>query len=360
MAKTYGENFVQEIQDTLELLKGYSGVDYTQDQIVAVIANIGFRTELFLKGIIFPAESSRKNFADVIENLSTVGISTDGVTSLHELRRAYNTAKHEPDPEMSILASIEIVKRALISAREIEGLKLGLSANYYNPIANRLFWFSAWDHFAQGDTEIHIYIPGSVLGSFAPPLFDIVNIDASKWDEFLVELSLIAEVKDGKGLIPDIQYNIFSAETDFVAAKVYEGDYRTLLAVLSKYELRQNLLQGLNRHDQSHSILISLILAAIDTLVVNLSHEEQSILILNHAHQIYAIPENLTSTEPIVTELIKLFSALSPEDRNSIRGPVWVGSETFFEHQNLCKAESEILKILITADNQVEVLWKKD
>lgn len=172
----------------------------------------------------------------LINGLSKFGLSEDLKTSLHELRKLYNNAKHSPTYKTSTDKILEILKETISCLKEIKEKNLG-----FDPIVNtyrRTVWIAGWDHYTTGDTEVHIMIPYD--GDRYIPSIDYFNITWSGWDEIINKFVSTEELLMGKEYFPRKVYSDLESERDFVDAGVFKGDYKTLVLELSKYVDEKN------------------------------------------------------------------------------------------------------------------------
>jgi len=355
---TYGEKFVAEIETAINSLERLIHIDYEEYQIRDYISSIGIKIEIFLKAVTFPNKNPRDNFHSFINELSSYGIEQNAIDKLHAFRRLYNNAKHAPNATITLLHSIEISKNTLEAIRQIVRNNIGMSGRQSSPNINRVYWIAAWDHYIGGDTEVHIILPGESKHWLGPPTFDIIYIRMEAWDTVKSELSNVGALKDGKNLIPKNLYDSFSAEGDFLAALVFEGDYRNLITVLAQYEKRQELLSGLNRHDSRQSMMLAYLLAAADVIGTVSNIDELKVAMIDRAHEVYAVPNDYNYSELIADNFVKLFCQLDYKDWQDITGPVWVSEEQYSKRSNNSKAKHNKYPIIIDSDNILVMLWK--
>lgn len=355
---TYGDQFLGEFQSTLDSLQKLTHVDYVEQQIRDHVSKIGGKTELFLKAVAFPRKNPRHDFVSFINELSTCGIDQQEIDRFHDLRRAYNIAKHNPTTSVTLLDSIDVVRDALATARVIVARNIGLCNSRVNPNANRVFWIAAWDHYIGGDTEVHVILPGDSEHWLGPPTFDIVYVNLSEWDVVKSELSDAGVLKDGKGLIPETQYETFRTDSDFLQAIVFEGDYRRLITVLAQHEKRQELIPGLNRHDTGHSMILAYLLAAVDVLGAVSSVDDLKEAITSRARDVYAVPDDYQHSDVLADGFVELFRQLDEKEWQNITGPIWLSEDRYTRRCEKCTAKHAKYDIAIDSDHVVVALWK--
>jgi len=186
--------------------------------------------------------------------------------NLHALRTAYNTAKHDPANVSGLLQTLRIVGEARRAIEHLIELRIGRVNESIASDLKRVFWVAVWDHYIHGDSEVHIILPTVSDRWLGPPTFDLIYVEAMAWDQIMKELSSDGSLAIGEGIIPKLQFEEFRQDDDFLEAWVFEGDYRTLITILARYELRQELLPGLNRQDRPGSMTLAFLLAAMDSI----------------------------------------------------------------------------------------------
>jgi hypothetical protein len=353
---TYGQNYRDSLSSAIDELERLSHAGYSEDDIRSVISIFGSQTELFLKSVVFPGSNARDDFFTNIERLGSLGTSPDDVDKFHAVRKLYNKAKHDPQHRITLLATSQTIRDLRDPVDKLIALAPGNCKSPKLPSATRVFWVCAWDHYIGGDTEIAIYIPGESDHWLGPPDLDRIYIKLSSWDDVKSQLSAIGELHDGRGIIPEAQYKLYSEEGDFLAALVFEGEYRDLMTILSSHELRQELLPGLNRQDTGRYMVIALLLAFLDVASDDAAGDLEGRLI-SHATSNYAVPDNYPHLKAITQSLVGMVSTVAPEDLIRLNGPHWVNADVFEKEMANAIGSYPDFKIIITPDLRVVQQW---
>lgn len=353
--KTYGQQFIDAFDAALESLTVLSHQDYSEEDVRHCISVIGAKAELFLKSIAFPSKNPRHNFASFIDEMVVCGVLATHIQYFHDLRDAYNDAKHDPNVRVTLIESINIINNARKTVAELISKNPGLTTAPVLPQSRRLFWIAAWDHYIDGDTEIHIILPGESQHWLGPPTLDIIYIKIDKWDAVKSELADIGVLRDGRDVLPEQQYTAFQTDSDFLQALVYEGEYRELLATLGKHEHRQKLLPGLNRQDSRHSMVLAFLLASIDVAPMA-SIESIKTDIQSRAFTAYAVPPNYRHTNAIAGGFIEMLSLIPISEWPKINGPIWLTKEKFDSQLPAAIAKHPDYQIIITSQYGIAMM----
>ena len=323
---TYGDNFLKDYISTLDQLAQLTHRAYEAQEVRDAVSKIGTKTELFLKSTAFPAKNPREDFHSFIEELSSVGIDQTHIDYFHALRKLYNDAKHAPNVEVTLLASITTVQDAQKTAQLIVTNSIGSSSDPIRSNSTRVYWIAAWDHYTSGDTEIHVVIPGESEHWLGPLTFDMVNIKALEWDDVKTKLGVAGKLSQPDGLIPQKQLDLFNEE-DFLAAFVWEGEYKALLNVLAQHELCQELIAGLNRQDTGHYMQTAFLMAMLDVVSTATSTDELGENIKTQATTCYGVPTDYKHTTHFIDGLIVFIQQIDQNLWVKIHGPKWLTDE---------------------------------
>jgi hypothetical protein len=354
--RTYGQQFIDTFDVTLTSLTALSHKDYSEEEVRQCVSTIGTKTELFLKSIAFPSKNSRHNFASFIDEMAVCGVSAAHVQNFHDLRIAYNNAKHEPNVSVTLVESIDVVANARKTAAELVSKNPGSATSPVCQQSRRVFWIAAWDHYISGDTEVQIILPGESDHWLGPPTLDYINIKLVEWDAVKSELADVGVLRDGRGIIPDKQYTAFNTDSDFLQALVYEGEYRELLAVMGKHELRQGLIAGLNRQDSGQWMVLAFLLATIDA-APNASPANLKAAIQAQAFAEYAVPPDYAHSDIIADGFVDMLSQIPEADWPQINGPLWLSKEKFDTQSAAAIAQHPEYKIVVTSQYGIAKLW---
>lgn len=330
--------------------------DFTTDHLRTLLKEAGSDLEIFIKTAAFPAKNQRDTFNQFIEELATVGVSVNIRDALHKLRGGYNDSKHNPAYEPRLAEVKAILKDACQALEMMRSFRFGKLHDTVKHKHRRVLWLFAWDHFIGGDTEIHICIPTGA--EMQPDNLDLVYVDGLKWDELVAELKRIGNFQLGPELFPVEIYKHVAAEGDFLAAGVFEGDYRQLMSTLAKYEYRQGLLPGLNRHDSQDSMFQAVALAAVDVanrLTARASRSELASSITNEAVENYAVPNKFRKLTPMVCIFADLLVSLDVSTLQILSGPTWV--QTLSEAQRASAlAYNQNVGVFIDAEGTLRLI----
>ncbi len=345
---THFENLTQQVLDAQVKLRQLTQIDYTSHDIKDILKDLGSNLEVFLKISAFPYKNQRHDFVQFINELLTVGIAQADIDVLHLLRTGYNNSKHNPQYEPRLLETINLINDVQLSLRKLRLMNFGRIKEQVPQKYKRVLWLFAWDHYNGGDTEVSIMIP-SFDKDLAPSLDDIY-IDISAWDAVVSDLKSVGAFEIGEQFFPKNLYDFYAGEGDFLAGGVFEGEYKYLIKTLAKYELRQGLLYGLNRHDSPISMLQALILAAVEvapTFGAEPSTDALEDHIKNVACNSYAVPSEYRHLEKLVKEVARLLEMLDFSLWQAVSGPTWLNIVHYNEAEQDALAISPELFIMI-------------
>ena len=310
-----------------------------------------------MKSVVLPGGNPRNTFEWFINELPTVAIDQPARSHLHAVRRKYNAAKHDPAIVIPLLEATQLVEDARTAVDEIAAKGVGSVAAVVNPHLQRVFWIAVWDHYAHGDSEVHVILPGESEHWLGPPTFDIIYVSISAWDAIVASLPLVGTFKSGKGLIPDARYDSFNSDSDFLGAWVFEGDYRSLITTLAQHELRQELIPGLNRHESSGSMILAFLLASVDVAGSIGNPKDLAPEIIKQATSVYAVPVEYRHSRYLADNLADMFQKIPHPDWSRISGPIWMGESGYGQFAPTSRAKHPKYSIIIDQDYVVRMLW---
>jgi len=345
---TYLEHLLQHFEIAISKVRELTRRDYTADDVKNMVVGCGSELEIFLKLAAFPAKNQRHNFIQFIDELKTVGVSQSDIDVFHELRLAYNASKHNPVHDPKLLEIEDLLRRVRNSLAKLTNFSFGCIAEQVPIRHRRVLWVFAWDHYIGGDTEVSIMIPSA--GDELPLSLDHIYINISAWETIKSELTAVGSIAFGKELFPQPVYEFFSNEGDFLAGGVFEGEYKNLLKTLAKYELRQDLLPGLNRHDSLFGMLQASILAMVEaapTFDTEPSIESLQTTIADISVNNYAVPADYPQLPKFVDLLATMLKQLDFSLWKAVNGPTWIGESPFSIATKDALALDEKLQILI-------------
>jgi hypothetical protein len=356
---TYLEHLLQKFDSATLEVRELSRNDYTFNDVKNIVVICSSELEIFLKLAAFPSQNQRYNFVQFIDELLTVGVSQIDIDTLHELRLAYNALKHNPMYEPQLLEVENLIKRVKSSLMKLITFSFGRISEQVAIRHRRILWFFAWDHFIGGDTEVSIMIP-SMADELPLPLDDIY-INMSDWYTVKSELISVGSVAFGKELFPERVYEFYSNESDFLAAGIFEGEYKDLIKTFAKYELRQDLISGLNRHDSFFSMFQASILAMVEvasTFETEPTKENLQIEILNCCVDNYAVPSEYQHLSKFVDSLTNLLKQLDFSLWKVLSGPTWISKLSFDIEKKYALVINNELNILFDKNGIVRIQLK--
>jgi hypothetical protein len=351
---TYGQAMISEINESLRLLNQYIIEGYDGADIKKLLSSIASATELFLKRDVFPTKNNQDNFYSYIEELKTHSISQAKVDFIHDIRVAYNGAKHDPNSVISILEVKDLIENLKIVVAEIVINGTGRVSTSVKATTTRVFWVCAWDHLTGGETEVTIFLPSEYDGFLGAHSVDRVSIDFSNWHDFKADLPNFGAVKPHEGLIPEGQVQFWLSEGDCLTPFVFEGEYSSLIICLSKYLKDIDLIPGLAREDDPVNLLQTTVMAVIDVYAndPNASKDLQCASALSLANNQYAIlPKFNDRIEPFIRKVVDVIDQESPKVKSALTGPIWVTKEAYDSSDSTYRDDN--IRTLIDSKNRV-------
>jgi hypothetical protein len=92
--KTHAQEFLSFIRNVNRDCIALAGCDHTPQDFKDLLIRVGASVEVFLKDHMYGGVNHR-NFVSLIDDLETFGVSAASRDLLHDLRLAYNKAKHD-------------------------------------------------------------------------------------------------------------------------------------------------------------------------------------------------------------------------------------------------------------------------
>jgi len=354
---TYGGKLLAELEEAKASLQKLTHINYDPSQVRDVLSIVGAKVEIFLKAIALPGRNPRNTFEWFIDELVNIPIDVAFREKLHLLRRRYNAAKHDPTVIIPLLEATQIVEDARASIFAIVEKNAGSVGVVINPYMHRVFWVAVWDNYIHGDSDVHIILPGESSHWLGPPTFDIIHIEISAWDSVKASLQLLGIFKTGQGLIPEKQYEVFNDDSNFLGAWVFEGDYRNLITTLAQYELRLDLLPGLNRHENRGSMILAFLLAGIDVVGSVADPTALAPAIIRQATAVYAVPADFQHLGSFADNLATMFQMIEHQEWSRISGPVWMSNPGYTSLAQTTLAKHSKYDIIVDRDYVVRMLW---
>ncbi len=346
--KTHAQEFLSFIRNVNWDCIARAGCDHTPQDFKDLLIRVGASVEVFFKDHVYSGVNRRK-FAALIDDLEAFGVSAAARVSLHDLRLAYNKAKHDPYYAAEIQSIMTVIRNCEVALKELTQLPLGTMRTSVPTSFRRLMWLSAWDHIIGGDTEIGIFLPASPEINM-PYDVDGIYIDMKKWDDAKAELAKVGKLCFAPSCTPERAYNFWSGEGDFLEAGSFEGDLRSMISVLGRFERVEDILPDLKRENQPRSMLAAALFAVVD-----LSSEgkltEDARLIAEDIVSVsanYAAPATSRYLKVYATKVAELVSSAPSTVRDGLSGPIWVSSVRYaqLEAERVAYIESPHLMIL--------------
>ncbi|GEN23973.1 hypothetical protein HCU01_19220 [Halomonas cupida] len=355
--ETYGKQILGVFSNERRLLGELAHTDYTEEDIRKKVSFLGGKLELFLKTIVFPASSSSGNLVSFISKAKNQGLPISEYQKLDSFRKLYNIAKHEPNASISLIETTKKLVDANAALKQLIDLNLGLTSLVVRPQSKRVFWIAAWDNFVGGITEIHIIIPGVSEHWLGPPTMDSIYINISDWGDFKSDLKEVGGLHSGFGIIPEKQIELFETDSDFLDSFAFEGEYRELLLITSKFERQQSRHPHLHRNNSSYSTLLVLLLALIDVLpTVDTSKLAEEIR--TQAVNLYGLSSDSPELDEKIHLLVEMANMVPNSLIGSVKGPLWLSPERFDEEKGSAIAKHSSLPIIVTKHLAIAMEWK--
>ena len=203
---------------------------------------------------------------------------------------------------------------------------LGMTSAPVEQVVNRLLWVSGYDVYVGGVTEVYVSLP--LPEDLFATHIDVVWIKGESWDEMKAELMATGSFFYGAEHFAPNVFESFE-EGDFINAGVWDGDYRLLVSILSRYEDRptaDELIPSLRRNDMRPAVLSSIALAAIDVATASptvLAAQQLAEAILKQADRTYAMPGVRPWVASAATHLADMIAQIPFSEWRELSGPYW-------------------------------------
>lgn len=323
---TRGEEILAAIEAALGLLDRLRLEHYEDDDIRTVVETLGSKVERFFKTAIFPGTPGKDTFDSVINRLKSAGVARIVRDQLHGFRDLYNDAKHDPDQRMRLKNAVDAICDARAALGTLINAGLGATNAPVESVLSRFLWVSAYDDYVGGLTDVYVSLP-LPDDVFATHL-DVVYIKGTAWDALKSDLLATGSFYYGaQHFTPDI-YARFH-EGDFLNAGVWDGDYRQLIQLLSKYEDRataSRLLPDLRRDHMFLAALSAVALAGVDVVrraSGSVPAQELQAAILARADDTYAMPSERPWVTMAARDLAQIINELPADAWPLLSGPFW-------------------------------------
>lgn len=335
-----------------------AGRDHSIEDYKLLLKQLGSAVEIFLKKHVYVGTQNTSTFENLINGLEKLGVKDNDRQSLHNLRRAYNDAKHNPSYQAPIQPVIKVLADARNALVAISDLRLGDIDQPCAATIRRLLWFAAWDHYIGGDTEVSIFLPCSSDIDF-PASFERIYLKMEDWNTVKAELSRAGVVCLGRDSVPAKFYDSWSREGDFLEAGSFEGDLRNMIRVFAAHERVEDILPQLKRENEPYSMLAAALFATTDlahcgTLPDNV--EEAAEAIIGVARDNYAAPDTSALLQQFASSIASMIYRCPMEMRSLLSGPLWTGEVRYTELRSESLLEADNLKLLIMNDGRLVTL----
>lgn len=323
---TRGDEMLLSFAQALTALEELRLEHYVDDDIREVVEPLASKVERFFKSSIFPGTPGTESFDTVINRLKTSGVSKTTRKELYDFRELYNGSKHDPLHPIQLRTCIETVRIARDAMISVIEKNLGTTATPVATAVSRTLWVTAYDVYVGGVTEVYVSLPWP-NDDFATHL-DIVWVKGTAWDNLKAELLSTGSFHYGPdNFTPEI-FRKFN-EDDFVNAGVWDGEYRQLIQILSKYEDRATagrLIPDLRRDHMSTAVLSAIAMAGVD-VASQASHilpcADLANAILTRADDLYAMPAERPWVKEAADEIAALLVQLDFDLWATLVGPFW-------------------------------------
>lgn len=324
---TRGEEITAAFEVALAALDELRLEHYEETSVRLIVERLGSRLERFFKTAVFPDAAATDTFDTLINRLKSVGTDKSTRAQLHALRDLYNGAKHDPAAPVRLKRAVDTITAARVAVQSLVATGIGATAAPIERVISRLLWVSAYDVYVDGVTEVYVSLP-LPEDIFATHL-DIVLIDGLAWDAMKTELLATGCFHYGGEHFDPAVYARFGQEQDFLNAGIWDGDYRQLIRVISKYENRPTaarLIPNLRRDHMSIAVLSAIALAGVDVAsaaATPLAVDELKAAILKHADEVYAMPDERSWVRAAAAGLAELIVQLPFAAWAQLSGPFW-------------------------------------
>lgn len=267
--RTKGESLKDKIVDSISEIERLIGITYTEDNYSKLFKILGGEIEKFLKSVVYQNNANNKNFFDLINDLSSLGISTDSIDFLQTFRLTYNGYKHNSTFSIEIFEAKYILENISESIDELISKNTGTinQSNYKQ--TKRMIWFAGWDDYIGGMTEVSLFIPDYKLDF--PMSIETFNLSFDGWNTVINKFKTTNELKMGKEYVSEKAYKIWENESDFMGAGCFSGEIGEFTRELSKNVTnRENgLLPFLKRENDSSSVKTAIVFSLFDAIKEN-------------------------------------------------------------------------------------------
>lgn len=345
----YIEMILKDIEELEKVARDLSTSELDQRKVNKLFVSLGSYVELMMKSVLLPSLSNGDGFAKYIAEFESIYGQDNHTLNLDRIRNIYNSAKHNPNSENSIIEFKEVLEKW----RQFVAItyKSGNFVMYESEKAStfkRVFWGAVWDHYTGGDSEISIFLPSYDESISMLKSIDLFYIKMNNWDQLQRDLSKKGRFRKEKDCFPSKVYEFYSKEGDFLSFFEFEGEYKDLVSTISKHKLEQELLPGLNRADQVDSMSQACL---VSTLEAAKSFKERPNLdelfkrVQGMASNLFGVANNFKRLDDYIVESCRILE-IDFSLWKYIKGPRWISRssfEQFDEDEILIKSSFFIL-----------------
>ncbi|MGO8918669.1 MAG: hypothetical protein ACLQJR_22435 [Stellaceae bacterium] len=328
---TRGDEFIQAVGEALAALRRLSHGAYARQDVARILDPLGSRLETFLRTTVLPTSSRRDRLNELIAALTPAGLPAPQTDALDCLRLLYNRSKHDPSDGLPLGEAIDVVQRAAAAVSDLAALGLGTVQVPAEREINYHLYVAFWDHYAGGETEVAVSLPGDHWTHVA--LVDTLNMGGRSWDRLKPLLTTHPQFRLGKENFAPEVWKSFENEGDFINAGVWDGDYGQLIRLLAPFDDRgiaADLIPGLARAYNSTSVATSLIVAAVDVVgaaTAPLTPDELAEAMKDRADREYAMPRNGRGVQAASAQIAALIHTVPFARWRHLVGPVLAQSQ---------------------------------
>jgi hypothetical protein len=350
--KTHAQELLSLVRNVNRDCIAIAGCDHTPNDFKDLLIRLGASVEVFLKDHVHDG-ANRRNFVSLIDDLRPLGLSAASRALLHDLRLAYNEAKHNPSYPAEIRAVLTVLRNAESALKEVTQLSVGTMQTPVSPSFRRLMWFAAWDHVIGGDTEVGIFLPAPSEIDM-PYDLDGIYIDMASWGDAKEQLSRVGKCCIGPACVSERAYNFWSTQGDFLAAGSFEGDLRSMISALARFERVEDILPGAKRENQPKSMLAAALFAVVDLSSAGKLPQDAGEIAdaIVSASADYAAPATSLDLRSFATRVAELVCSSQPVS-GSLSGPIWVNSIRYAQLQEERVGQIESPQLMILNDGML-------
>lgn len=297
---------------------------FTRSEMSELIEPFVSRVEFFLKSVVFPICNRRTTLNDLIDNLTDLGLPNSHIDALHNLRRLYNTSKHDPDQPMRWRTCVDAFVGSIEAFGALANLGEASIDAPFEKKASTAIYVGFWDHYTSGETEVGLFLPSDHWMGTRP--VSTFHMDFRDWDMLKPLLNNHPDYSCGEAALGPDLWQSFSKEGDFLDAGLWEGEARELLAILSEYndeDLENSVIPALARKNSLISVGLAVVSAGVDVArgSPNLPQASLKTAVADRASTEYSADTETAHGQRILEAVVSLLKGVPQSQRASIGGP---------------------------------------